>query len=473
MDYYSIPRIGWFSELENTMITSPSTTGENMHYLVIGLGDTGLSCVRFLSKQGLSVSVMDTREAPPALQTLQREFPDIAIALGGLDFSVMMQCTTLVLSPGIDPRAAEIKEVREKGIEVVGDIELFSRYANAPVVAITGSNGKSTVTTLLADMAAAAGKHVAVGGNLGLPALDLLTGPTPDFYILELSSFQLETVSSLNAHVSVVLNLSPDHLDRYDSEADYQTAKARIYEGDGVMLLNADDSAVCSLAIPDRNTVYFSLAEVTGNDFGLILHEGQHWLAKGEHALLAVSDLPMVGSHNIENALAALALGTAMDLEMAAMLEALRVYSGLPHRCRLVAEAAGVRWINDSKATNVGACLAAITGLASGGPIVLIAGGVGKDQDFSVLTSSLAESVRGVVLMGEDAPLIATVVPAMVTQQRAENMLEAVKVAQQLSHVGDSVLLSPACASFDMFANYIERGTAFENAVQTILAEVA
>lgn len=452
------------------MTTTLSTTDLKQDYLVIGLGDTGLSCVRFLRAQGAQVSVMDTRKAPPALATLQQAFPEVVVTLGGLDKEVILHSTILVLSPGIDPRCVEIAAARAKGIEIIGDIELFARHAIAPIIAITGSNGKSTVTTLLADMAVASDKQVAVGGNLGLPALDLLAAPTPDFYILELSSFQLETVVSLNAHAAVILNLSPDHLDRYDDEADYQAAKARIYTGDGVMVLNADDAAVCDLAMADRNTICFSLAEVTGDDYGLILHEGQRWLAQGNQALMATTALPMAGTHNIENALAALALGTAMGLEMPAMIDAIRVYPGLPHRCRLVAEISGIRWFNDSKATNVGACLAAITGLASNGPIILIAGGVGKDQDFSALTPVLEKSVRAVVLLGEDADLLAAVVPTSVIQQQAENMPMAVQMAKQLAHAGDSVLLSPACASFDMFVSYAARGDAFE---QVVLAQVA
>ncbi len=440
------------------------------HYLVIGLGDTGLSCVRFLRAQGESVSVMDTRDAPPALTMLQQLFPEVAVSLGGLEGDLIQQCTTLVLSPGVDPRQAEIVAARIAGIDIVGDIELFARHAKAPIVAITGSNGKSTVTTLLADMARAAGKQLAVGGNLGVPALDLLSEPTPDFYILELSSFQLETVSSLNAYAAVVLNLSPDHLDRYDSEAGYQATKAQVYAGDGVMVLNADDAAVAGLAIAGRRATCFSLAEVAQNDFGLILHEGTHWLAQGNNPLLAAANLPMAGTHNIENALAALALGDAMQLEMAPMLSALKAYSGLPHRCRLVADIAGVRWFNDSKATNVGACVAAITGLASSGPIVLIAGGVAKDQDFSSLTPVLQQSVRAVVLMGEDAALLSAVIPDSVIQQQVADMTSAVALSHQLAHVGDSVLLSPACASFDMFNNYAARGDAFE---QAVLAEVA
>lgn len=452
--------------MTNTLSNTPTQTD----YLVIGLGDTGLSCVRFLRARGEQVSVMDTREVPPSLTLLQQEFPEVAVSLGGLDVTAIQQCDVLVLSPGVDPRQAEIVVARASNIEVVGDIELFARYAKTPIVAITGSNGKSTVTTLLAEMAIAAGKQVAVGGNLGVPALDLLQEDAPDFYILELSSFQLETVTSLNAYAAVVLNLSPDHLDRYESEAYYQATKAQIYVGDGVMVLNADDPAVCQLAIPNRRTIHFSLAEVAADDFGLMLNAGQRWLAKGERPLLAISDLQMVGTHNIENALAALALGSAMDLDMLAMLLALQAYQGLPHRCRLVADTAGVRWFNDSKATNVGACLAAITGLASQGPIVLIAGGVAKDQDFSSLTPAMEKSVRAVVLMGEDAALLSTIVPASVIQQRAENMKEAVALSHQLAHVGDSVLLSPACASFDMFNNYVARGDAFE---QAVLAEVA
>lgn len=438
--------------------------------LIVGLGQTGISCARFLTSRALSVAIMDTREQPPALTTLQQEYPQVLVKTGGLDQDWLLQADMIVLSPGIDPRLPEIKAAQQAGIEIVGDIELFARYADAPIVAITGSNGKSTVTTLLALMAQLSGKTVKAGGNLGTPALDLLEQDKPDFYIMEFSSFQLETVRSLNAFAAVVLNISPDHMDRYDSVADYQQAKQKIFNGDGVMVINSDDPFVSGMRIKGRNQIGFSLHKSEGVDFGLLQQDGVTWLAEGEYPLLAVEQMKLVGTHNIANALAALALGSAMALPMPAMLSALKEYKGLPHRCRLVKEVNDVRWFNDSKATNVGACIAAIEGLADSGPIVLIAGGVGKDQDFSELTATLKKAVRAVVLFGQDADKIATAVPAEVDLVNADNLQDAVIKAQALAHSGDSVLLSPACASFDMFSGYAERGEQFEQMVRGLAA---
>jgi len=440
-------------------------------YLIIGLGQTGLSCVRFLVKQGYTVAVMDTREHPPGLATLQTEYPEVIVHVGGLDSHWLQQADVIVISPGVDPRLPEIKFAKEAGIELVGDIELFARYANAPIVAITGSNGKSTVTTLLADMVEQAGQTMRVGGNLGTPALDLICEPAPNFYILELSSFQLETVKSLNAFASTVLNVSPDHLDRYDNVEDYQVAKARIFNGDGVMVINRDDIIVSQLVRLGRNQIGFSLEASEGVDFGVINQNGKQWLAEGNQALIAVEDLKIVGKHNIANALAALALGSAMGLSMTGMLRALQQYSGLPHRCRLVTEIDNIRWFNDSKATNVGASIAAIEGLDASGKIILIAGGEGKDQDFSALTATLKQHVRAVILIGRDGSLIAEVVPRGVDITYAATLFDAVIQARAIAQTGDSVLLSPACASFDMFSGYAERGDVFESAVMAVAHE--
>ncbi|OUR74270.1 UDP-N-acetylmuramoylalanine--D-glutamate ligase [Methylophaga sp. 41_12_T18] len=436
--------------------------------LILGLGQTGLSCAKFLVQHYVDVAVMDTRERPPSLAELQQNYPEVVVKTGGLDLAWMKQADMIVLSPGIDPRLPEIVAAREAGVEMVGDIELFSRYANAPIVAITGSNGKSTVTTLLAEMAEAADKVIRVGGNLGTPALDLITEPAPDFYIVELSSFQLETVKTLNAFAAAILNVSPDHLDRYDSIEDYQQAKARIFNGDGVMVINREDAVVNELSQMGRNQIGFSLHATEGVDFGLIEQDGQQWLAEGEQALLAVTDMKIVGKHNIANALAALALGSAMALPMAAMLSAIQAYRGLAHRCRLVDKINDVRWFNDSKATNVGATIAAIEGLAGQGDLILLAGGVAKDQDFSTLTAVLAKHIKAVVLFGQDAQQIEQVVPDSVTTLQADTLELAVTMAAEQAVAGSSVLLSPACASFDMFDGYVQRGDAFEQAVQEL-----
>jgi UDP-N-acetylmuramoylalanine--D-glutamate ligase len=452
------------------MSVSTNLMPQSTSCLIIGLGLTGLSCAKFLVQHEVDVAVMDTRELPPSLGILQQEYPEVVVKTGGLDLNWMKQADMIVLSPGVDPRLPEIVAAKEAGVEMVGDIELFARYAKAPIVAITGSNGKSTVTTLLAEMAEAAGKNIAVGGNLGTPALDLITDDIPDFYIVELSSFQLETVKSLNAFASVVLNVSPDHLDRYDSVEDYQQAKARIFNGDGVMVINRDDDVVNELIREERNHIGFSLDASEGVDFGLIIKQGQQWLAEGQQALMTVEDMKIVGKHNIANALAALALGSAMALPMPAMLSALKNYAGLPHRCRFVTKTNSVRWFNDSKATNVGATIAAIEGLADLGKMVLIAGGIAKDQDFSALTSVLEHSVRVVVLLGQDAEQIAKAVPESVITIIAQDMQDAVSKASDIAYAGENVLLSPACASFDMFSGYEERGDTFEQLVKELSA---
>ena len=452
------------------MTTMANQEQYRQSFLIVGIGQTGLSCARFLVSQGYAVAIMDTREQPPALSTLQAELPEVLVKTGGLLRDWLLKSDTIVLSPGVDPRLPEIKDARDSGVEIVGDIELFARYANAPIIAITGSNGKSTVTTMLAEMAVTAGKQVQVGGNLGTPALELIVEPAPDLYILELSSFQLETVESLNAYAAVVLNVSPDHLDRYDSKQAYQDAKAKIYAGTGVKIINQDDPIVNSWSTEQRKQISFTLSQPQDNDFGLINKNAQLWLAQGKQALLAVNDLKIAGKHNIANALAALALGSAIGLPIPAMLTAIQSYRGLPHRCYLVAEDQGVRWLDDSKATNVGACLAAIEGLADSGNIILIAGGVAKDQDFSALTDALKHHVRAVVLLGQDAQLIADVTPDNVQQISAIDMTDAVSKAQQIAHSGDNVLLSPACASFDMFTGYIERGEKFAQAVKEVIA---
>ncbi len=437
--------------------------------LIIGIGQSGLSSARFLVKNGYTVAMMDTRELPPGLNVLQTELPEVLVITGGLNESIMLQADMIILSPGIDPRLPEIIAAKKKNIELVGDVELFAREANAPIVAITGSNGKSTVTTLIAEMAIESNQKVQVGGNLGTPVLELLIEPAPDFYIVELSSFQLETVRSLNAFVATVLNVTPDHMDRYDTEQQYKDTKATIYNGNGVMVLNRDDESVMQLARHDRNQIHFSLDACDGVDFGLLKKGGTTWLAEGSQALLQVDELKIKGKHNVANALASLAIGSAMGLSMVAMVATLKRYPGLPHRCNLVANINGIQWFNDSKATNVGACIAAIEGIAGSGKIILIAGGVAKDQDFTGLTAVINKYVTAVIVLGQDAKLIEAVVPKEVNTYYVETIDCAVKQAKDIAESGSNVLLSPACASFDMFSGYEQRGEAFETAVEKLV----
>jgi len=454
-----------------------TTTPALPEMLIAGLGKTGLSVARFLHRRGVPFAVTDSRAEPPGLAVLRKEFPDTPLRLNGLDTEACTQARQIIVSPGISLREPALAAAQAQGVEIVGDIELFARQAQAPTVAITGSNGKSTVTTLLGNMAGRAGRDARVGGNLGTPALDLLTDAPPELYVLELSSFQLETTRSLNAAAAVVLNITPDHMDRYHDLADYVAAKRQIYQGSGVMVVNRDDARVAAMAETRRTCVGFTLAEPQAGDFGVRNVHGERWLAQGDKNLLPVHTLRIKGDHNVANALAALALGTAVGLPMGDMLAALKEFAGLPHRSQWVTEHDGIAWYNDSKGTNVGATLAALSGLGASqgtpgvvaGRIVLIAGGDGKNADFSVLRDAVSRYARAVILIGRDAPAIATALENTVPLVQAHDMKDAVRKAQQHAHSGDAVLLSPACASFDMYSGYEERGRVFTAAVHACL----
>ncbi len=443
-------------------------TVEQGFILVVGLGVTGLSVVRHLKQAGETVAVADSRQQPPGLEQLMAEFPDVPVYVGAFDEAVFSAAKQLVVSPGVAIAEPVIQQALAQGVEVTGDIELFAQKVKAPVIAITGSNGKSTVTTLVGEMAKAAGLNVAVGGNLGSPALDLLHADR-ELYVLELSSFQLETLHSLEPVAATVLNISPDHLDRYDSYDHYAQVKAGVYRNCTLAVINRDDILVKQMAANEKSVTGFTLHEPAKGDFGLRQIEGQYWLCCGEQALIAEHELRMGGRHNTANALAALALGEAAGIEMDAMLHTLRQFPGLPHRSQWVAEKNQVSWYNDSKGTNVGATLAAIEGLNVKNKIILIAGGQAKDADFSALKSAVQARVRSVVLIGEDAAMIDQALGQVVPVVYAENMTEAVAMAAEQAQPGDSVLLSPACASFDMFKGFAHRGEMFVQAVEALL----
>jgi len=437
--------------------------------LVVGLGVTGLSCARFLVNQGVEVAVTDSRDQPPAIARIREELPDVALFLGGFDADIFARAERIVVSPGVSLQQPLIAAAQQRGVEVIGDIELFARSVTAPVIAITGSNGKSTVTTLVGEMARQAGKQVRVGGNLGTPALDLIEDFEPDLYVLELSSFQLETVSSLRCRAAVVLNVSPDHLDRYASMSDYVRTKQRIYAGAALQVVNRDDASAAALAVGGGQLVSFGLDGPGGAlDFGVVDTGADAWIVRGSERWMPVAQLRIAGRHNLSNALAALALGDAAGLDKQAMLQVLREFQGLPHRTQWVAEHNGVAWYNDSKATNIGATLAAVQGFD--GPLVLIAGGQGKGADFAELAAGLDKRVKAVVLIGEAAEEIQQALGTRVPTRRADSMRAAVRLAAQLAQGGDIVLLSPACASFDMFDNYQHRGAVFMQAVQELLS---
>jgi len=438
--------------------------------LIVGLGETGLSCARYLSSRGVPLAVTDSRESPPALEQLREELPDTALFLGGFNSDVFSAAERLIVSPGVSLSEPLIQQAITQGVSVLGDIELFCQVANAPYVAITGSNGKSTVTSLLGEMAAAQNLRVKVGGNIGQPALDLLDDEV-DLYVLELSSFQLETTRSLEPKVAALLNLVPDHLDRYPDYQAYVEAKRKVYANAGTGVFNRDDAAVMAMCDDSEERLFFSLGEPGKNDFGRRSHQGQSWLALGEKLLLPVSELLIQGSHNQANALAALAMGSALKLSMEGMLSSLKGYRGMPHRTQFVRERRGVRWYNDSKGTNPGACMAALQGLHSAeeeSRIVLIAGGDGKGADFTVLAPVVAQTARCVILFGRDAAIIEHALQQAVPLLQAQDLAGAVSLAAEKALPGDSVLLSPACASFDMFRNYEQRGELFIDLVRRL-----
>ncbi len=442
----------------------------DLHYdaVIVGLGKTGLSCFRYLSNQGLNVAITDSREEPPELLELRAEFESASVYLGQINEQVLLASDQIILSPGVSLDNKSIKLSIENNIPVFGDIELFCQKAQAPIIAVSGSNGKSTVTTIVAEMTRLAGLKTYVGGNIGIPALDLLSDSSPDLYVLELSSFQLETTYSLNAHASVVLNVSPDHMDRYLSLKDYANTKKRIYSGQGLMVLNKDEEYIHSIMDSKRDTIYFSLDAPEGENFGLINHNNEVWLSQGNEKIINKNQLKIKGEHNISNALAAMALAGAVNVPTNIMADVLKNFTGLEHRCQLVREIDNVSWYNDSKATNVGACIASITGLCELGNIILIAGGDSKGANLSGLNPIVKKYIKRVFLFGIDANKLADVMGSDVDKEFVNNMNEAVKGASKIADPDDIVLLAPACSSLDMYKNYQQRGDAFISAIDAL-----
>jgi UDP-N-acetylmuramoylalanine--D-glutamate ligase len=433
--------------------------------VIVGLGRTGLACARYLNAHGARVAITDSRADPPELGNLGELAAQVDVRLGGFDARLLADAVQVVVSPGVSLREPFLREALARDIEVVGDIELFARAVRAPVIAVTGTNGKSTVTTLVALMLEAAGRNVRAGGNLGEPALNLLDGPIPDFYVLELSSFQLETTESLALRAAAVLNVSADHLDRYATVADYAAAKARIFRSCEQAVVNLDDPLVAAMVPADRPRLGFSIAPGSRAEFTLARAlDSELWLVKRGEPKLALGEMKLAGLHNAANALAALALAEAANIDERAALEVLRSFSGLPHRMQWVADRRGVRWIDDSKGTNVGATIAAVKGMT--GPLILVAGGDGKGQDFTPLAAAFRDKVRHVVLIGRDAALLAGALRGVCTTEQAATLPDAVRAAADRAQGGDTVLLSPACASLDMFRDYAQRGEVFAAAVR-------
>jgi len=439
--------------------------------VVAGLGISGVSAVNFLHERGYQVAVTDSRTHPPGHDQIPA---GIQTSFGQLDTELLLQAEEIILSPGLAPQLPEIQQAIAKGIPVVGDIQLLRRATEVPIVAITGSNAKSTVTTLIGLMAKEAGKKVAVGGNLGRPALDLLKDQ-PELIILELSSFQLETTSLLNAEVAVVLNMSEDHLDRHGDMLGYHAAKHRIFQGVKKVVFNRDD-ALSRPLVPDAVPVQsFGLNAPDMNQYGVLCDtDGTLWLACGRERLLKSTEMYIQGTHNIANALACLALGEAIGLPLNSMLETLKSFKGLAHRCEYVDTVNNVRYYNDSKGTNIGATLAAIEGLGAAiaprkGKVVVILGGQGKGQDFKALRAAVQQYVKTVVLIGEDALKIEQSIEGSTEILKVATLQEAVQLCHAKADAEDVVVLSPACASFDMFKGYDDRGHQFVACVKALV----
>lgn len=437
-------------------------------HVIVGLGTTGYSCTEFLTKKGIKVAVTDTRIQPPKVDEFIREFPDVPLTLGKLDEPLLAKAEKIIISPGMSLNEPAIARQRERGIPIIGDIELFAQYIKTPVIGITGTNAKSTVTTLVGEMARASGIETAVGGNLGTPVLELLKNKRAELFVLELSSFQLETTYSLAPHVATVLNISPDHMDRYATLQDYINAKKRIYQSCDIAVCNRDDSATDCGDAYSQCKLSFTLGEPRDNEFGLRQFNNENYLAYEDQPLIPVRELPILGRHYQANALAALAIGYGYGLPFEPMLKVLREFKGLAHRCQLVRERNGIYWYNDSKGTNIGATIAAIEGLGPEikGKLILIAGGLGKNADFNMLLPSMQKHVKKAVLIGKAAQDIAKALDNKVPAVFAGSMEEAINLAAQSANTGDSVLLSPACASFDMFNNFEHRGEVFESLVK-------
>ncbi len=456
------------------------------HVLVLGLGESGLAAALWCLRQGARVRIADTRTAPPYLDELNRRATGadsrLEFIAGEFDKALLDGIDLLVLSPGLSGGLMVVIHARAAGIPVLGEIELFAQgvrdLGGATVLAITGTNGKTTTTALTGHLLRATGKVVGVAGNISPAALSALMDAQdaealPDIWVLELSSFQLETTATLNPAAATVLNISDDHLDRYIDLDEYASTKARIFQSaadaPGVQVLNRNDARVCRMILPDRQIISFGLdAPAAEEDFGLRQQQGETWLVQGRHFLLPLDELPLAGLHNAANAMAALALCASIGFDAEALLPALRSFRGLPHRVEKVAELDGVTWYDDSKGTNVGATVAALNGLGGlGRKVVVILGGDGKQQDFSPLEKAAAMHARAAILIGRDGPLIGKALAgAGVAIENAGDMEGAVRRAHALAQAGDAVLLSPACASFDMFRNYEHRAQVFVAAVR-------
>jgi UDP-N-acetylmuramoylalanine--D-glutamate ligase len=439
-----------------------------LKYTVVGLGNTGLSCVEYLKKNNCSVTVVDTRQDPPNLSEFNHRFPDVPLLLGELTLPANTE--VIVLSPGVSLQEPVILAAKTRGIPIVSDIELFAKEVTVPVIGVTGSNGKSTVVTLLSKMVEASGKKVGLGGNIGTPALSLLDQQC-DCYILELSSFQLETTHTLLLKAATILNISPDHFDRHGNIEEYRAAKLRIYNNAEQIIVNREDIyTIPTSMLPNIKPISFGLNSPENNHYGVIEQSGVLYLAKGKNLILPINEIKLIGQQNIANALAALALAEALQLPLASCVSVLKTFAGLPHRCNLLGNFAGITWIDDSKGTNVGATVSAITGVAAqiSGKLIVILGGISKGADLSPLLEPVLTYCRAVIVIGEAKELLKQLFVDKIPCYEARDMQHCVALAKQYACSGDGVLLSPACSSLDMFVDFQARGLAFKQAVLDI-----
>ena len=444
-------------------VNQQSTALHNVNYLVVGLGVTGYSVARYLLKQGYRCRIQDTRDIPPFLGELHAHFDAVDFRAQPLDNELIAWADVLVVSPGLAIRGTAIEQARDLGKQVVGDIELFARLVDKPVVAITGSNGKSTVTALVGEMIGGDGKAVAVGGNIGTAALDLLE-QDPEFYVLELSSYQLETTTSLQPRVAALLNLCEDHLDRYLGYAEYIQTKLRVYDNANQCVSNFDDEVTRH----DARDITFSLNLDADAEFRLVEDNGL-WLAHRQEPWLRVDEIKLGGRHNWANCLAAMAIAHSIGISKPAIVAAMKQFAGMPHRSQWIAEIDGVEWINDSKATNTGAAQASIEGRDR--PVILIAGGQSKGADMSVMFNAIKQRVKQVLLLGEDAARLQQAWQGATRIERVQDMQQAVHRAHEIAREGDCVLLAPACASFDMYPKFEARGDDFTHRVRELAGD--
>jgi UDP-N-acetylmuramoylalanine--D-glutamate ligase len=458
---FAVRQQDWTPHLERVEVV-----GSAKRTLIVGLGATGLAVARYLAARGEAIRIVDSRSAPPGLASLKESLPQTEVVLASLDLAWLDQIDRVVLSPGLSSTLPLAEEARKRGIPVLGEIELFAQAAQAPVIAATGSNGKSTVVTLTAEILVAQGFSAPRGGNLGPPALELLSEPDPDAYVLEISSFQMETTRSLRPLAAAVLNVTADHLDRHGSIERYAQLKRALIATADVAVFNWDDLRVRAMGAAHPNAIPFSVVEPLEYGYSVRDYRGGRWITRDFEPLLPCAELALHGTLGESNSLASLALSSVLGGDLDAALGVLRRFAGLPHRCRKVAELRGVTYINDSKGTNVGATMAALQSIA--GPVVLIAGGQAKGASFAPLTQLPAGHLRAAVLIGEAADQIEATLASTCPTVRAAGMRDAVERAARLAAAGDTVLLSPACASQDMFTDYRERGDAFTHAVMEL-----